>query len=174
MTRWGKVRIANVGDKIRARYAINEVLEKSTDTWRLFCSCTCGPFLTSESLIYLWFQYTLMVANNHRGRDPHRVRQIFYGRLEAIYDLCFLPHADLTSSNPLGFYWPWSHPARLEARTPHVKLRHTTTTRHLLLLTSVWWNVSWGESSVETSGESSIAAGDLARTVFVEPEEDDD
>jgi hypothetical protein len=116
-----------------------------------------------------------MVANNHRGHDqPPQIRQIFYGQLDCILDLELPASRILNLAEPTRFLLAVVIPCSTGGRdaTCEVTTYSGTTTPIAIDLRTVECVVG----RVQRGNEWGIIdrSGDFARTVFVDPVDDED
>ena len=169
MNKWGKVCIANVGDKVCAQCAISQAQEQTLRNVSFIQVCSLLVVGVVFSLNHL--QYTLMVANHQCSCHPAPdIWQIFYERLESIWDLVLPASCTLHLTQPTQFLLALVIPCSTRGKD----VTKEVTTYHSMM-TSIfkWWNVSWGAWSMAMIGESLITAGTLL-TVFVDPEDNGD
>jgi hypothetical protein len=172
VTRWGKVRIANGGDKIRAGCAVSRTQAQSFRDSSFVC--VSEPTVIMKMVYSLNPQYTLIVSDTRRGQPiPTQRRQVFYGRLECIIDTV-LPHTEtfnIQSSTRylLAVIQPCS--TRGRDATRELTTYAETTTPVVIDLRTIECVVG----RVRRGNEWGIVdrSGDFARTVFVDLDDDD-
>jgi hypothetical protein len=175
MIRWGKVCIANGGDRIRAQCAVSPAQAQTCrDASYIRVSESAIIVHKTYQLIFL-FKYTLLVVNNQRGRGPAQIRQVFYGQLESILDIA-LPQDAQTLRIPaskhhlLAVVIPCSTCGR--DATKELTTYTETTAPIVIDLRAVECVVG----RVKRGNEWSVIdrSGDFARTVFTDADVSED
>ena len=171
--RWGKVRVANGGDKIRTVCAMTVAQSKiSRDS--SFIRVSHFQFERYTMLTFS-FQYSLMVMNcRARPGEPAKIRQVFYGRLHCILDLTILRSREINPHAPKHYLLALVEPCSTQGRdaTRELTRYSQTTTKIVIDIRAIECVVG----RVARGGEWGIIdrSGNFMRTVFVETEDNDD